>query len=334
MKRFLVLSLACAASLCASAQNVIRVGIIGLDTSHSTAFTELLNGDSDAPFVREFEVVAAYPYGSKSIPSSYERIPGYVEQVKKYGVEIVGSIAELLDRVDCVLLETNDGRLHLEQAAEVFASGKRCYIDKPIGATLGEAIAIYRLAERCGAVTFSSSALRFSPRNAELRAGKFGAIVGADCYSPHKVEPTHPDFGFYGIHGIETLYTLMGPGCEAVNRLSSPAGDIVVGRWKDGRLGTFRGITEGPAIYGGTAYTADGAVEAGGYAGYQVLLEQILEFFRTGVAPVPAEETIEIFAFMRASNLSRERNGAVVTLEEAYRQGESEALELLKSCER
>ena len=141
------------------AQDVIKIGIIGLDTSHSTAFTELLNGDSDDKFVKEFEVVAAYPYGSKTIQSSYERIPGYIEEVKKHGVEITSSIAELLDKVDCVMLETNDGRIHLEQAMEVFKSGKISYIDKPIGATLGQAIAIYEMAEKYNVPIFSSSAL-------------------------------------------------------------------------------------------------------------------------------------------------------------------------------
>ena len=222
------------------AQDVIKIGIIGLDTSHSTAFTELLNGDSDDKFVKEFEVVAAYPYGSKTIQSSYERIPGYIEEVKKHGVEITSSIAELLDKVDCVMLETNDGRIHLEQAMEVFKSGKICYIDKPIGATLGQAIAIYEMAKKYNVPIFSSSALRYSPQNQKLRNGEFGKILGADCYSPHKVEPTHPDFGFYGIHGVETLYTLMGTGCESVNRMSSQDADVVVGRWKDGRIGTFR----------------------------------------------------------------------------------------------
>ena len=257
------------------AQDVIKIGIIGLDTSHSTAFTELLNGDSDDKFVKEFEVVAAYPYGSKTIQSSYERIPGYIEEVKKHGVEITSSIAELLDKVDCVMLETNDGRIHLEQAMEVFKSGKICYIDKPIGATLGQAIAIYEMAEKYNVPIFSSSALRYSPQNQKLRNGEFGKILGADCYSPHKVEPTHPDFGFYGIHGVETLYTLMGTGCESVNRMSSQDADVVVGRWKDGRIGTFRGIKEGPAIYGGTAYTPKGSIAAGGYEGYKVLLDQI-----------------------------------------------------------
>ena len=313
------------------AQDVIKIGIIGLDTSHSPAFTELLNGDSDDKFVKEFEVVAAYPYGSKTIQSSYERIPGYIEEVKKHGVEITSSIAELLDKVDCVMLETNDGRIHLEQAMEVFKSGKICYIDKPIGATLGQAIAIYEMAEKYNVPIFSSSALRYSPQNQKLRNGEFGKILGADCYSPHKVEPTHPDFGFYGIHGVETLYTLMGTGCESVNRMSSQDADVVVGRWKDGRIGTFRGIKEGPAIYGGTAYTPKGSIAAGGYEGYKVLLDQILTFFKTGVAPISKEETIEIFTFMKASNMSKEQNGKIVTMEEAYRKGLKDAQKLIKT---
>ena len=313
------------------AQDVIKIGIIGLDTSHSTAFTELLNGDSDDKFVKEFEVVAAYPYGSKTIQSSYDRIPGYIEEVKKHGVEITSSIAELLDKVDCVMLETNDGRIHLEQAMEVFKSGKICYIDKPIGATLGQAIAIYEMAEKYNVPIFSSSALRYSPQNQKLRNGEFGKILGADCYSPHKVEPTHPDFGFYGIHGVETLYTLMGTGCESVNRMSSQDADVVVGRWKDGRIGTFRGIKEGPAIYGGTAYTPKGSIAAGGYEGYKVLLDQILTFFKTGVAPISKEETIEIFTFMKASNMSKEQNGKIVTMEEAYRKGLKDAQKLIKT---
>ena len=160
MKNRISLLILLAISFSIHAQKVMRIGIIGLDTSHSTAFTELINSGSDETFSKGFRVVAAYPYGSKTIQSSYERIPGYIEKVKANGVEITSSIADLLEKVDCVLLETNDGRLHLEQAVEVFKSGKICYIDKPVGATLGDAIAIYEMAEKYNAPVFSSSALR------------------------------------------------------------------------------------------------------------------------------------------------------------------------------
>lgn len=320
--------------LSAQTEDVVKLGIIGLDTSHSTAFTELLNTESDDPMVRKFEIVAAYPYGSTTIESSYSRIEGCTEYVKKYGVKIVGSIAELLDMVDCVLLETNDGRLHFDQAVAVFKSGKTCYIDKPVGATLGQTIAIFRLARRYDVPIFSSSALRYSPENVKLRNGEYGKVVGADCWSPHKTEPTHPDFGFYGIHGVETLYTLLGTGCDRVSRVASENGDIVSGVWKDGRLGTFRALVSAPAVYGGTAFTEKGTVPAGGYAGYRVLLDQILKFFLTGKSPVPDEETIEIFTFMKASNMSLERGGETVTLEEAYKAGCKDADRIIRKYEK
>lgn len=95
-------------------QNEARVGIIGLDTSHSVAFTKSLNTPGKAPELKGYKVVAAYPKGSNDIESSVKRIPGYTEEVKKLGVEIVDSVEELLKKADVVLLETNDGRLHLE----------------------------------------------------------------------------------------------------------------------------------------------------------------------------------------------------------------------------
>lgn len=316
--------------LSVKAEKIIKIGIIGLDTSHSTAFTNIINDTTHTEFSKNFRIVAAYPYGSQTIESSAKRIPDYIKKVQQKGVEIVPSIADLLRKVDCVLLETNDGRLHLEQAVEVFKSGKLCYIDKPIGATLGEAIAIFEMAERYNIPIFSSSTLRFTEQNQKIRNGEFGEIIGADCYSPHKIEPTHPDFGFYGIHGVETLFTIMGTGCESVNRLSSDKSDIVVGRWEDGRVGTFRAIKKGPQLYGGTAFGKDKSIPVGGYEGYQLLLKEILNYFQTGVSPISKEETLEIFTFMKASNMSLEQNGRIVSLEEAYKQGYKDAKKLLK----
>ena len=317
-----------------NAQEVLKLGIIGLDTSHSTAFSHLINSGKEEKFSKGFRVVAAYPYGSKTIKSSYERIPGYAEKVKADGVEIVSSIKELIDKSDCILLETNDGRMHLEQAVEVFKSGKKCFIDKPVGATLGEAIAIYKLAEKYNTPVFSSSALRFTPKNQQIKNGEFGKIMGADCYCIHKKEPTHPDFGFYGIHGIETLFTVMGSGCKYVNRMSSEIGDVVVGQWEDGRVGTYRALIKGAQPYGGTVFTEKEKIEAGGYEGYKCLLEQILKFFQTGFTPVQKEETIEIFTFMKASNMSKENNGRIISMEDAYKEGCKEAEKLLKKFDK
>ncbi|MDD2590291.1 MAG: Gfo/Idh/MocA family oxidoreductase [Fermentimonas sp.] len=317
-------------NLMLTVQAQVKIGIIGLDTSHSIAFTKFINGDDKKEEYNDFIIVAAYPYGSKTIKSSYDRISVNSDQMKVMGVEIVATIAELLEKVDCVLLETNDGNLHLEQANEVFKAGKTVFIDKPLGATLGQAIAIYQLAREYNVPLFSSSALRYVPQTQKLRNGDFGKVLGADCYSPATREKTHPDFGWYGIHGVEMLFTVMGTGCVSVNRISAEGTDVVTGLWDDGRIGTFRGIRTGKGIYGGSAFTENGVVDAGTYEGYEVLLTEILKFFRTGIAPVSEEETLEIFTFMEASNESKREGGRIILLEDTYRKGYKEALELLK----
>lgn len=312
------------------AQETIKIGIIGLDTSHSKAFTQLLNG-GEAKEYSEFKIVAAYPYGSRTIESSYKRIPGYIEDVKKFGVEITNSIQELLDKVDCVMLETNDGTIHLEQAIEVFKSGKIMFIDKPIAADLADAIAIFKLAEKYDVPVFSSSALRFVPQTQKLRNGDFGKILGADCYSPHRKEPSHPDFGWYGIHGVEMLFTVMGTGCKYVSRMSTDSVvDVVTGQWENGNIGTFRGMQTGKAIYGGTAFTENGSQPVGPYSGYLDLLKEILKFFKTREAPVSAKETLEIFTFMEASNISKAKSGKIISMEDTYKKAEKKADKILK----
>ncbi|MCF2516338.1 Gfo/Idh/MocA family protein [Dyadobacter sp. CY351] len=289
-----------------------RVGIIGLDTSHSIAFTKALNAATPDPVYDGYKVTAAYPQGSKDIESSTKRIPGYIEEVKKLGVKITGSIRELLAETDVILLETNDGRLHLEQALEVFKAGKRMFIDKPVAGSLSDTIAIYNAAEKYKIPVFSASSLRYIKGLENIDKAK---VLGADTYSPAVLEKTHPDFFWYGVHGVETLYTVMGPGCKSVTRVSTPNTDIVVGIWGDGRTGTFRGTRTGKHDYGGTVFTEDGNKVLGPYAGYEPLLVDIIKYFKTGEMPVTPQETIEIFAFMEAADESKRQGGKSVMLE-------------------
>lgn len=289
-----------------------RVGIIGLDTSHSVAFVKALNADQPDPAYDGFRVTTAYPYGSKDIESSTKRIPGYVEEVKKMGVEIAGSIQDVLAKSDYILLETNDGRLHLQQALEVFKAGKKMFIDKPVAGSLSDTLAIYEASKKYKIPIFSASSLRYIKGLEGIDKTK---VLGADTYSPATLEKTHPDLYWYGIHGVETLYTVMGTGCKSVTRVSTPDTDIVVGIWANGRTGTFRGTRTGKHEYGGTVFTEDGNKALGPYAGYEPLLVDIIKYFKTGEMPVTPEETIEIFTFMEAADESKRQGGKSVTLE-------------------
>lgn len=310
-------------------EQAIRVGIIGLDTSHSTAFTKLLNDTADGQHVAGCRVVAASPQGSPDIESSVSRVPEYTAEVEKHGVEIVAGIPALLERVDAVLLETNDGRPHLEQVIPVLRAGKRVFVDKPIAGSLADAVAIHRLAAQRGVPLFSASSLRFAAGTLAVRSGSLGAVTGVDTYSPCALEATHPDLFWYGIHGVEALFTAMGPSCMSVTRTHSADFDLVTGLWSDGRIGTFRGIRRGAASYGGVAFGEKGIAPVGAFDGYRPLLVEIVKFFQTGEAPVSSEETLQIYAFMEAADESQRQGGKPVTLAEVMEKAEAEATQRL-----
>jgi predicted dehydrogenase len=302
------------------ADDVIKIGIIGLDTSHSPAFAEFFNGGGTEPGLSGFKVVAAYPFGSKEIKSSFETIPEYTEKIKQMGIEVVESIKALLSKVDAVLLETNDGRLHLEQAHEVIRAGKTVFIDKPLTASMSDAVKIYREARNKKVGVFSASSLRYLKNAQAVRyENKIGKVLGADTFSPAALEPNHPDFFWYGIHGVEILYTVMGAGCDTVTRFQTADTDFAVGKWKDGRLGTFRGTRTGTHDSGGIAFGSEGNLNLGPFEGYQAMLVRVAEFFRTGRSPVEPEETLEIYGFMEAADESKRRGGTPVSVDEVLK---------------
>lgn len=284
-------------------QSMKKIGVIGLDTSHSEMFTKDINEGSLSH--RGYRVVAAYPHGSKDIPSALQMKPNIIKAMEGMGVKIVNSVAALLKEVDYVLLESNDGRVHLEQAKEVINARKPLFIDKPMGQDLKNVEAIFKLAADNKVPLFSSSSLRYDANVLKVKGGSVGKVLGADVYTYAELEPNHIDLAWYMIHGVEMLYTVMGIGCEKVIRTFSDAQELVTGYWRDGRIGSVRGIRTGANNIAGTVFGETGIAPIGPFAGYGPLVKEILDFFDTGLVPVQADETIEIFKFMEAAQRSR-----------------------------
>jgi hypothetical protein len=290
----------------------LRIGIIGCDTSHVTAFTETLNNPEAKGHVSGGKVVAAYKGGSADIPSSISRVEGYSKTLKeKYGVKFYDSVEEMCKEVDAVLLESVDGRPHLEQVKPVLEARKPVFIDKPMAASLRDVSEIFQLAKEKKVPVFSSSSLRFARNTQAVRNGSIGKVSYAETSSPCELEPHHPDLFWYGVHGVESLFTIMGTGCETVQRQTTPDGKIeVVGTWSGGRKGVFR-EDKG---YQGVARGDKGEAAVGSFDGYEPLVAVIMKFFQTGMAAVQPEETIEIFAFMEAADVSKNKGGAPVRI--------------------
>ena len=306
--------LACAGNSADAAE--MRIGIIGLDTSHVTAFTKLLNDPSGPKHVPGGKVVAAFKSSSADIPSSAERVEKYAEQMQKeFGVKLVGSIEELCTQVDGILLESVDGRPHLAQARPVIAAKKPLFIDKPLAGSLRDAVEIFRLAKEAGVPVFTSSAYRFYDSMIELKKASIGEVRSAISYGPAPLEPHHPDLFWYGIHPAEALFTVMGRGCESVVRTHTPDTDIVTGLWTGGRVGVLHAIRTKPLPHQVTVFGTTGfAQQKSGGDDYAPLVREIIRFFQTGTPPVSAEETIELFAFMEAADESKRQGGRPVKI--------------------
>ena len=310
-KRFLWVALTITLATSTQAKD-LRIGMVGLDTSHVTAFTRVLNDKTDKNHVPGAQMVAAVKDSSPDVESSYTRVEKYTTELTgKWGVKLYPTVNELCQHVDAVMIENVDGRPHLKHAIDVIKAGKPLYIDKPLAGTLEDCVKIYQLAKEHKVPVFSSSSLRFAKNTLAARAGDYGKVLRCETFSPAHLEPHHPDLFWYGIHGVESLFTVMGPGCVSVKRGTTDDGKIeVTGTWKNGRVGIFR---EGKG-YGGTARCESGEHAVGGYDGYAPLVEAVIQFFKSGKSPVDARETLEIYAFMQAADESKDANGNEVPL--------------------
>jgi hypothetical protein len=305
--------LVCACSLVSKGED-LKLGIIGTDTSHATAFTRLLNDKLAADHIAAgARVVAAYKGGSADIEESAKRVDQYSNEIqKKWDVKIVPAIADLCPVVDGILLESVDGRPHLAQFREAVKCGKPVFIDKPVASTFEDAQAIADLAAKFNVPWFSASALRYS----EVQDMKNTDVTGAIVWAPGPTEPHQQlDLTWYGIHGVEMLYTILGTGCMEVSRMSSASEDVVTGRWADGRLGVVH-LERPYGKYGAIAFIKGQKIDSRPdvKVSYIPLVKQIVEFMRTGKPSVPNEETMEMFAFMNAAQKSLQQNGAAVKL--------------------
>lgn len=295
----------------------LRLGIIGCDTSHCVEFTSRLNDATHPGHTSGARVVVAHPTMSPDMPWSRDRAEGFVRELReKHGVRLVGSINEMLAECDAVLLCSLDGRPHPAQAKPVLEARKPIFVDKPVAASYHEARELYRLAGQLGTPMFGASAIRWYPGIVEVAQADVGPVRSAISYGPAPLEPSHPDLFFYGIHPTEALFTVLGPGCRSVQRVTTPHTSVVVGEWDDGRVGTLHLMHRWPAEYKVIKMGDDRIAEQTTAGDYTPLVREIIKFFQTGIPPVTPAQTLEIYAFMQAAEVSKHRGGAAVLLTE------------------
>lgn len=294
----------------------LAIGIVGLDTSHVTAFTELLHATSHPFYVPGARVVAAYPGGSADFALSHDRVAGFTQELReRYAVKIVTELDAIASTCDAILLESVDGRVHLDQFRHLVTAGKPIFVDKPFALRSAEAREMTDLSKKHHVPVMSSSALRFSKSLTDALKSGEGDVIGCDTYGPMSIESTQSGFFWYGIHTVEMLYAVLGSGCERVSVIANDNYDEIVGVWADGRIGTIRGNRKGNSQFA-ALIQRDKSLQFVDVTGcdkpyYASLLENIVAFFQTGISPVPLHETLEIVRFIECANLSRTTGHAV-----------------------
>lgn len=297
---------------------MIRLGILDFDTSHVVEFTKRLNHKAVAKeqWVEGATVVIGCPGESKIAP---ERIPGYKKEMEKLGVPLVEKPAEMIGKVDGMIIASLEGGVHYDRARPFLDAGLPCFIDKPFTCGVADAKKIAALAAKKKVGVFTASSLRYATDLVSFveKLGK-DRVVGAVSYGPAPYYegksdvPRNPGLFHYGIHAVEVLYTLMGPGCARVACAHEKGVDVVTGTWKDGRVATLRGIRAGKAGYGFVAFTEAGVkhVPIGTSTIYRELLKHMVAFFKDGKSPVDVKVSIEMMAFMEAALKSAGNHGA------------------------
>lgn len=296
----------------------LKIGMVGLDTSHCGAFTGLLNDPANAYHIAGAKVVKAFPGGSQLFSNSYNRVEKITEEIKASGIEIVPSLEAVGDGVDAFFLESVDGRQHLEQFKVLAAFGKPVFIDKPFACSLADAREIAAIATAKNVPVMTASAIRYAAGLSELNA-EGAPIYTCDTFGPMSIMDDYPGYFWYGIHTVEMLYSFMGPGCIELQVNLSENLDITIAKWQDGRIATLRGSRSGG---GGNQFgctlttekTTEFSLALSDPPFYACLMKKIVPFFQSGQSPVALTESLETIAFLEAMNESRANGGKSVTL--------------------
>lgn len=297
---------------------MLRLGIVDFDSSHCVEFTRRFHhtGVDRDQYVDGAQIVAGCPGRSLMAP---ERIPGFQTELAAMNIPLVLEPEDLIGQIDAVLILSLCGAAHLERVRPFIESNIPAFVDKPFASSFADAEVMVRLAAEYGSFLMSCSGTRFAEEVARfcqsLPAGK---VLGAIVWGPGKRAEGNPGLFHYGIHSVEMLMQLLGPGCESVACTHLELSDTATGLWRDGRSGIVRVARSGSTAYGFTAFCEQGVVSKSVSTrfAYRNLCEALVESFETRVPAVPPDAALETVRFMSAALLSEQRNGNPIRLDE------------------
>lgn len=304
---------------------MLKIGYVGLDTSHVIGFTQLMNDPQHEHHVPGARVTVGWPGGSSDFEASYSRVEKFTNTLRdEYDMDILESPEAVAEACDILFIESVDGRVHLEQFKRTLPYRKPTYIDKPFALTLADACEMVALAQEHDIPLMSCSSLRYADALQNALAEGRDDILGCDFYGPMNEQATQPGLFWYGCHSVEMIVAALGTGCKEVRCVRTEDHDLLTALWQDGRVASFHGLRNVHSKFGGLLHRKDRVEWVDATSGrplYAGLVAAILEHLPHGRSPIPAAEMIEIVAIMEAANRSREEGGSPVAVVTSVNKG-------------
>jgi predicted dehydrogenase len=294
--------------------DVIRIGAVGADSSHLPEFTRRIKALSEQGDTR-CRVTTLFDPGQHDLVDA----PKWLKAAQELGVSLAPSLDELLSNVDGVMVLAVNGNKHLSYALPALEKGLPTYIDKPLTCDLEQARQLLAVSRQRRARCYSASSLRFAPEvEAARQDSELGKMVAIDAFGPGQLHKMMEGLFFYGVHVIEMVDAIWGPGVRRVSAVHLEDRDLVDLDYHDGRYARMRLDRRGSYSFGATVhgekktrqFTVDFAPV------YMRLIQGTTRFFEGGPEPARLRDIVENVAVMEAGNASMKQDGAWISVPE------------------
>ena len=279
------------------------IGMVGVNTYHAQAFTQIFNGKGDEPPRLSGARITHVWAGDHA-----DRLSELEGMFGKYD-NVVTSLDEMIGVVDGVLIidDTDGGAIHAELAGPFLKAGVPTFVDKPMTTKLEDAVRLFDLAEKHNAPLMSGSALRYAVELAELDADAIG--------KPSAIVSVGPgEWFYYGIHAVELALTISPARPVAVRRTKNEQKDVVLVEMDDDSILTIMTLRDAAYTFQASVFGSEGAktidvVDGMGF--YSNEMQAVVEMIDSGKPAASRQQTLDVLAVLHAGILSGDENRRV-----------------------
>ncbi|MCX7014287.1 MAG: Gfo/Idh/MocA family oxidoreductase [Candidatus Sumerlaeota bacterium] len=271
----------------------LRIGIVGAENSHTVNFAKTINVDKSLPGIAVEYVWGETPeFAAKA--AELGRIPNIVRRP-----------AEMLGKIDAVVVNHRHAKHHLPAARPFVEKGIPTFVDKPFCYRAKEGCEFLALARWRGTpvTSFSIMPLQRSFTQFAERLRKLGKIHAGVTCGPCDPRSPYGGIYFYGVHQVEMALRAFGYDVAAARAVRNANGAVGQLLYPSGLVASLHFIKEGRKSFGIVALGEPDIVYsnlARDKNPFLTALKIIVRMFRTRQEPLEHEEILKSVQVLEA----------------------------------